>query len=74
MHYLILLLLITGCSSTATQLANIERENVVLRDRVATLQEKQQQEYIELINAQEALRKFERRQELDWPLPSCKAD
>jgi hypothetical protein len=74
MRYL-LLIFITGCSSSLNnQLSSVEHENAMLRDHIAALQEAQAREYIELINAEEALRKFERKTELDWPLPPCKAE
>ena len=56
------------------QLSSVEHENAMLQDHIAALQEAQAREYIELINAEEALRKFERKTELDWPLPPCKAE
>jgi len=71
-RYLILLL-ITGCGSSQ-QLANIEHEEVMLRDRLAAVQKDQQEIYIELLNAKETLRQAARKAELDWPQTPCKAE
>ena len=73
MKLIVILLLATGCSSSL-RLATIERTNAVLRQRITTLQDEQMAQYIELNNAEEALRKFEHKTEMDWPLPPCKGE